>query len=79
MPSCSSTHAARAVLPEDYRPLIFTSKNRSRSAPISSTGPWRERGPSATGTSSWTRTVELDARVRKAVEREREALEAFHA
>jgi len=73
-------HARRAgVLPEMYRPLIFTTKN-----PFSVgtyvvdgivAGAWSVRD----GHVVLDPFVALDARVLKAVEREREALEAFHA
>jgi hypothetical protein len=73
-------HARRAgVLPEDYRPRIFTSKNPFSVGTYlidgAVAGAWSLRD----GHVVLDPYVELDPRDRKAVEREREALEAFHA
>ena len=72
-------HARRTgVLPEAYRPRIFTSKNPFSVGTYlvdgSVVGGWSLRD----GHVVLDPYMDLDARVRKAVEREREALEAFH-
>jgi hypothetical protein len=73
-------HARRTgVLPEEYRPRIFTSKNPFSVGTYlvdgAVAGAWSVRD----GHVVLDPYVELDARTRMAVEGEREALEAFHA
>lgn len=78
--ACLLVHARRAgVLPEGYRPRIFTSRNPFSVGTYlvdgAVAGAWSVRD----GHVVLDGYIELDAGVRKAVEREREVLEGFHA
>jgi hypothetical protein len=73
-------HARRtAILPEAYRPLVFSSKNPFSVGTYlvdgAVAGAWYVRD----GRIELDPFEELSATNRRAVEREREALEAFHA